>query len=213
MKRYLVLVTCLISSLAPCSVPGFGLQYLKAEEAKSQSQAALLEVQRTIDDVVEIAQKYSGKEQTKERRAKLREVIDPRFDFDEMAKRSLGANWTQITPEQQHTFREVFSELLARTYLSKIETVKPGMVKMDSEKVDFPRSLVRTLVTSKGDVFPIEYRLYNVAGNWKVYDVVIENIGLVANYRNEFSGIMRKEGIEGLLQRLRDKNAAAAKTS
>lgn len=126
-----------------------------------------------------------------------------------MAKRSLGANWTTLNADQQKAFTEVFSELLARTYLTKIETVKPGMVKMDSEKLDFPRSLVRTLVTSKGDVFPIEYRLYSQEGNWRVYDVVIENIGLVANYRNEFAGIMRKDGFDGLLSKLKDKNAAA----
>jgi phospholipid transport system substrate-binding protein len=184
-----------------------------AAEVPTTAISAVSEVQRTIDDVVSIAQQYQGKDQTKIRREKLREVINPRFDFDEMAKRSLGANWTQINPQQQDQFREVFSELLARTYLSKIETVKPGMVKMDGEKLDLPRSMVRTLVTSKGDVFPIEYRLYKQDGGWKVYDVVIENIGLVANYRNEFAGIIRKDGFEGLLQRLKDKNAAASKES
>ena len=103
---------------------------------------ALTEVQHTIDEVVRIAQTMAGKEQTKERRIKLREVINPRFDFAEMSKRSLGSNWAQINSEQQKAFTDIFSELLARTYLSKIETVKPGMVKMDSEKLDFPRSSV-----------------------------------------------------------------------
>lgn len=202
----------IFAGVVGCGIAALPLLALQAAaEAPVAAVSAVSEVQNTINEVVEIAQKFSGKEQTKARRAKLREVINPRFDFEEMAKRSLGANWMQINAEQQGQFREVFSELLARTYLSKIETVKPGMVKMDGEKLDFPRSVVRTLVTSKGDVFPIEYRLYSQDGGWKVYDVVIENIGLVANYRNEFAGIMRKDGFDGLLQKLKDKNAAASK--
>ncbi|NDC37166.1 MAG: ABC transporter substrate-binding protein [Proteobacteria bacterium] len=201
---------CLALIIMPLGGLLCGVQSATAE-VSAVSTSAVGEVQKTIDEVVEIAQRYSGKEQMKLRREKLREVINPRFDFEEMAKRSMGANWMQISPDQQNQFREVFSELLARTYLSKIETVKPGMVKMDGEKLDLPRSLVRTLVTSKGDVFPIEYRLYKQDGGWKVYDVIIENIGLVANYRNEFAGIMRKDGFDGLLQRLKDKNAAASK--
>lgn len=173
--------------------------------------SALTDVEKTIDDVVRVANTLPGPDKLKERRAKLREVINPRFNFVEMAKRSLGANWNLVTPTEQKDYTDVFSELLARTYLSKIETVKPGMVKMDSEKLDYPKSTVRTLVTSKGDVFPIEYRLLNENGSWRVYDVVIENIGLVANYRNEFAGIIRKESFPGLMKKLREKNDAAEK--
>ena len=180
---------------------------VSAEEVPARS--ALSEVQDTIDRVVEIAESLPGDANLKERRVKLREVINPRFDFAEMSKRSLGTNWAKCTPEEQVEFVSVFSELLARTYLSKIETVKKGMVKIDSEKVELPKALVRTLVTSKGDVFPIEYRVVYEAPSWKVYDVVIENIGLVANYRNEFAGIVRKDGIPGLLEKLKAKNAAA----
>ena len=204
MKRVIFSVVVLAAGLGSFAVSA------RAETAPPAVQnSAMSDVQKTIDDVVKISEELGGKERTKERRAKLRAVIDPRFDFAEMSKRSLGANWTQLNADQQKAFTDTFSELLARTYLSKIETVRPGMVKMDSEKLDFPRSLIRTLVTSKGDVFPIEYRLYNQEGNWRVYDVVIENIGLVANYRNEFAGIMRKDGFDGLLQRLKDKNEAA----
>jgi phospholipid transport system substrate-binding protein len=101
----------------------------------------------------------------------------------------------------------VFSELLARTYLSKIETVKPGMVKVDGENVDSNKAVVKTIVTSKGDNFPIDYKLMFTDGRWQVYDVVIENIGLVANYRNEFAGIIRKDTFAGLMERLRQKIA------
>lgn len=177
-----------------------------AAPAATQSQdSAMGEVKATLNEVIKIVTAYPTEKQLDQRRAKLREVINPRFDFEEMSKRSLGTYWKEITPEQQKDFVHVFSDLLARTYLSKIETVQEGMVKFDSEKVDFPRAMVKTIVKYKGDNFPLDYKLLNQDGNWKVYDVIIENIGLVANYRNEFAGIIRKESFDGLMKKLREK--------
>jgi phospholipid transport system substrate-binding protein len=79
------------------------------------------------------------------------------------------------------------------------------MVKVDSEQVESPRAVVKTTVTSKGDTFPIDYKMSLTSNGWQVYDVVIENIGLVANYRNEFSGVIRKEKFDGLMTKLRKK--------
>jgi phospholipid transport system substrate-binding protein len=163
------------------------------------------EMQKTIDDIIVIAEAHQGDAQKTVRREKLRTLINPKFNFAEMSKRSLGPNWNEITPEEQKEFTTVFSELLARTYLSKIETVKPGMVKVESEQVEAPRAVVKTTVTSKGDTFPIDYKMSLSNNAWQVYDVVIENIGLVANYRNEFSGVIRKEKFDGLMTKLRKK--------
>jgi phospholipid transport system substrate-binding protein len=163
------------------------------------------EMSKTIDDIIAIATAHPGDDAKVIRRQKLRELINPKFNFAEMSKRSLGANWNELSPSEQSEFTTVFSELLARTYLSKIETVKPGMVKVESEQVESPRAVVKTVVISKGDTFPIDYKLMNANQSWQVYDVVIENIGLVANYRNEFSGIIRKDKFSGLMDRLRKK--------
>jgi phospholipid transport system substrate-binding protein len=163
------------------------------------------EIQKTIDSIISIVEASPGDDKKLARRGKLREVINPKFDFDEMSRRSLGANWNTITPAEQADFTTVFSELLARTYLSKIETVKPGMVKVESENIESSKAVVKTVVLSKGDTFPIDYKLMLENGQWRVYDVVIENIGLVANYRNEFSGIIRKDKFPGLMERLRKK--------
>lgn len=163
------------------------------------------EMQKTIDDIIGIAEAHQGDTQKNVRRQKLRDLINPKFNFSEMAKRSLGPNWNEITPDEQKEFTTVFSELLARTYLSKIETVKPGMVKVESEQVDSARAVVKTTVTSKGDTFPIDYKLTLHDSTWQVYDVVIENIGLVANYRNEFAGIIRKDKFSGLMEKLHKK--------
>lgn len=161
----------------------------------------------TIDEIVKVVELHPGDAGKSTRRTKLRELINPKFNFAEMSRRSLGASWTTITPDEQKEFVEVFSELLARTYLNKIETVKSGMVKVDSEEVQSPRAVVKTTVTSKGETFPIDYKLQLENNTWQVYDVVIENIGLVANYRNEFAGIMRKEKFAGLMERLKSKSA------
>jgi phospholipid transport system substrate-binding protein len=163
------------------------------------------EIQKTIDSIIATVQANPGDTEKGARREKLREIINPKFDFDEMSRRSLGSNWTEITPAEQHDFTTVFSELLARTYLSKIETVKPGMVKVESEHVEGGKAVVKTVVLSQGDTFPIDYKMMYRDNGWRVYDVVIENIGLVANYRNEFSGIIRKDKFSGLMEKLRAK--------
>lgn len=182
-------------------------------DESTKTPSAIEQVRLTIDEIVQTVQSMPGEEQAKIRRDKLRVIINPRFDFEEMAKRSLGAAWKDITPEEQKDFVSTFSDLLSRTYLNRIETVKPGMVKIDKEEAlpgQGPESVVvKTLVTNKGDTFPINYKLLKRANNWQVYDVVIENIGLVANYRNEFAGIIRKDKFEGLMQKLRDKNKNA----
>ncbi|MEY4667831.1 MAG: hypothetical protein RL518_530 [Pseudomonadota bacterium] len=171
----------------------------------AESPSPKTEIQKTIDSIIATVQANPGDAAKAARREKLREIINPKFDFDEMSRRSLGANWTEITPAEQKDFTTVFSELLARTYLSKIETVKPGMVKVESEQVEGPKAVVKTVVLSQGDTFPIDYKMMYRDNGWRVYDVVIENIGLVANYRNEFSGIIRKDKFSGLMEKLRAK--------
>ena len=123
-----------------------------------------------------------------------------------MSKRSLGPTWNLVTPAEQEEFVKVFSELLAKTYLARIEFIEPNTVKIESEQVTEPKALVKTMIHHKGDIFPLDYKLVNVDKVWRVYDVVIENIGLVANYRNEFAGIIRKEEFSGLMRRLKEKS-------
>lgn len=191
-----------ILALGALFLCGVTAVHAKPSEVTPSPSAAM---EKTVDSIIEIANTFSAKEQRDVRRAKLRDLINPKFNFAEMAKRSLGPNWKALTPEERSEFTEVFSELLARTYLSKIETVKPGMVKIKGEQVRIPRAIVKTIVISKGDKFPINYKMALKDNVWQVYDVVIENIGLVANYRNEFSGIIRKEEFSGLMERLRKK--------
>lgn len=185
----------------------FVVQPVFAEELPDGVNSPKAEMQSTLDSLVEVVQSHPGEEQLEDRRSKMREVIEPRFDFEEMSKRSLGAEWKSLSEPQRNEFVDLFSELLARTYLGRIENVEPGMVEIQDQKIRYPRALVRTSVDYKGDTFPIDYKLVNRGGGWQVYDVIIENIGLISNYRNEFAGIIRKEKFAGLLERLRAKNS------
>ncbi len=177
----------------------------KASAQTAQQESPMKLIKSTIDKVIAVNKRLSGEQNLKERRKELRGVIEPYFDFKEMAKRSLGANWNTITPEEQEEFVSVFSELLARTYLSRIDTVTTQLVSFVKEDISPPKAEVKTTINHKGDSFPIDYKFLDQEGSWKVYDVVIENIGLVANYRNEFAGIIRKEKFPGLMEKLKRK--------
>lgn len=211
MKRNHLLIALLVFTL---SISVFTeVNFTTAQDEKAASSAVddiapKEKVKVAIDEIVKVVESNAGDAKKEVRRQKLRDLINPLFDFDEMAKRSLGMNWKVASPEEQTEFTKVFSDLLARTYLSKIETVKPGMVNVSSETVDQGRAMVKTMITHKGDTFPLDYKLQANSGKWRVYDVVIENIGLVANYRNEFAGIVRKDKVAGLIQKLKDKQPA-----
>lgn len=199
MKKYSVVIIPLV----------FLAAFLAASRAEcSESPAA--QVRETLDRMVEIVAVYPGDEHMAERRQKLRDLISPRFDFQAMARSSLGPHWEKISAQEQGEFVQIFSDLLARTYLKRIENIRSDTVKVDSERLGTPPTtgLVKTTVTYKGDKFPIDYKLYRASDDWKVYDVIIENIGLVLNYRNEFAGIIRKEEFSGLMKQLRKKAAA-----
>jgi len=184
-------VTCFI-----CLLPAFAW----AETPKEV-------IQGTIDKLVNVVETLPGKDNVAKRRAEMRVVIEPRFDFAEMSKSSLNRFWLERTAEEQQEFVQVFSELLARTYLDRIDTIERGMVAVNSERAVKGRAIVKTTVNYKGDTFPIDYRMIQKDNSWKVYDVVIENIGLINNYRNEFAGVIRKEQFSGLMKKLKAKIA------
>jgi phospholipid transport system substrate-binding protein len=193
------------------AVVAVGLTSLMCTAAFAEPVSPKVVMTKTVDMLVETVEAYPGDDETAQRRVELRKIIEPKFDFNEMAKRSLGSNWNKLSDDEKSEFVSVFSELLARTYLSRIENVRKNMVTVDSEDVvdrasGLSLAKVKTRVTYKGDEFPIDYKLFRKSdAGWKVYDVIIENIGLVVNYRNEFAGIMRKEKFSGLMKKLKQK--------
>lgn len=196
-----------LSAIAFCALDVWA-QDATASQKQAEDSAPIDEVKNVVDQLVKAVEQFPGEENIKARRAKLREIITPKFDFAQMAKLSLGAHWKEVSATEQDEFVKVFSDLLASTYLARIENIRAKTVKIDNQNFSNPtQAIVNTTVTHKGDKFPINYRLVKGAQGWKVYDVVIENIGLVVNYRNEFSGIIRKEQFAGLMKRLKEKSA------
>jgi len=144
--------------------------------------------------------------------AKLRDLIAPLFNFDEMARRCLGNNWKKATEAQQKEFVSLFSDLLGRTYLKRIKrNAESSKITEISDEITDDKAFVKSTVRAEDEDIAIDYRLILQNGEWKIYDVIVENVGLVTNYRSEFPEIIRHEGFEGLLQRLRNKQVAPPK--
>ena len=170
--------------------------------------AATDQVRETVDAVIAVLNNKELKkpEHKQERRKKIREIVNKRFDFEEMAKRSLGQGWAKRTPEEKKAFVALFSDLLQNTYIRKVERYEKQSVVYTDERVEGQYAAVRTKVSTEKEVdIPVEYRIFKEADKWEVYDIVIEGVSLVNNYRNQFSSMLRTGTFEDLMARLRDK--------
>lgn len=140
------------------------------------------------------------------RRAELSKAILPRFDFEEMAKRSLGAEWRRRTPAEQKEFVRLFTALLKDSYVDSIESYRGEKVVYRGESQDGDYADVGTkMIDKRGQEFAIDYRLNLKGSEWKVYDVIIENISIVNNYRSQFQRILSRSSFAELLRGISDK--------
>jgi len=179
-----------------------------ADKATAQN-SATDEVKKVVDEVVSIVSNQEMKKpENKEKRQKeLKDAIGTIFDFSEMAKRSLGRYWDERTPEEKNEFAQVFETLLENTYSRKIESYNKEKIVYLKETVESDSSEVKSkVVTSQRDEVSIDYHLMNKAGKWMIYDVVIEEVNLVANYHTQFDKIIRTEGYAALVKKLKSKN-------
>ncbi len=166
-------------------------------------------VKKSIDEVIRILEDPAWKkpEKKQERRKLLEQTIAQRFNFAEMAKRSLGAEWAKRTPEEQKEFAANFQTLLANTYLGRIEAYSEEKVQYLKELNDGEYAEVYTKIDNGKSVIDLTYKMENGGGEWRVYDVVVEGTGLVQNYREQFKRILRKDSFAELSRQLRDKSA------
>jgi len=139
-----------------------------------------------------------------ERRAAVRKIAIDIFDVQETARRALGRHWQQRTPQEREEFVQLFADLLERTYIDKIDLFGGERLKFTEEKVDGEHAVVRAkVVTRQGAEVPVEARMLNRTGRWQIYDIVIENISLIGNYRSQFDRIIRSSSYGELARRLR----------
>ena len=130
-------------------------------------------------------------------------IIDDRFDFRSMSQSILATNWKRAAPEEREKFVEYFSQYIEETYRDKIEAYDNQEIKFVDEKIYGKRALVKMLIVTESTEIPIDFRVKNNDGEWFSYDVVIEGVSLVNNYRNTFAAIVKNEGMDGLLLDIR----------
>ncbi|HXW68710.1 MAG TPA: ABC transporter substrate-binding protein [Dissulfurispiraceae bacterium] len=165
-------------------------------------------IRQSVDSVIAIVnnKELQGPGKKTERRAKMREIIDKIFDFREMSKRALALNWIKRTPEEQKEFSSLFADLIEATYASKIEKYNGEKIVYTGESIDDGNAVVKTnIITHSNTEVPLDYRLLKEGANWMVYDVVIEGVSLVNNYRTQFNQIIHSGSYEELVKKMKQK--------
>jgi phospholipid transport system substrate-binding protein len=196
-RRALSLVAGVVALLvAEPAVAGAPTEHLRAQVAR---------VLRALDDPA-----LRAESRTTERRAELRRLAGEIFDFAEMTRRSMGPHWAARTAAERREMVQLFTDLLERSYMAKIELYGGERIAWVGETLDGDQATVRTrIVTRQGSEIPVDYRMLQRGERWLAYDVVIEGVSLVANYRTQFNKIIQGSSYAELVKRLRDKAQAA----
>ena len=184
-----VLVVGLSSAPAAAGVP------------TDQLKGAVERVLKTLDDPA-----LKGDARLGDRRVAVRKIANEIFDFSEIAKRSMARHWQPLSEAQRTEFVGLFADLLERSYISKIETYGGEKIQYTAERADGEFATVSTrIVTKNGTEVPVDYRMIKRADRWLVYDVSIEGVSLVSNYRTQFNKIIQTTSYNGLVSKLRNK--------
>jgi phospholipid transport system substrate-binding protein len=162
------------------------------------------QIQETIEQVLTVVNRPAQGDESSRKR-QLRETLMPHFDWTDMAKQTLGKHW-DAAAARQNEFIAAFSEFLGNSYAGKIGSYKDEKIVYLTEAVNNDQAQVKTkIVSSKGEPTAVTYQLHRVDGEWKIYDVVVEDISLVVNFRSQFSRILAKGGFDDLLRQLKEK--------
>lgn len=164
-------------------------------------------VRERVEKVISILNNPEYKSKKSLQREKIMEIVRQVFDFRTMSQLSLAKYWRDFTPQQQQEFTDLFSKLLENVYLDRIQGKYQDqkVVYEGQETIAADRAVVRTRVTGKDMNIPVDYRMLKQGDTWKVYDVVIEGVSLVQNYRSQFREILISETPAQLIERLRKK--------
>lgn len=166
----------------------------------------------TIDEVLRILADKEFKQPSKveERRSLLEKVIGDRFDYEELTERALGKHWKDVSPDQRKEVVDLFRSLLIKTYASRIESYSGEGVQYLRERIEQVEGKeyaeVLTKILSEKSALRADYQLIRKAGDWRVYDVKIEDVSLVRNFRSQFDRVIEKSSFSGLLEDLRAKS-------
>ena len=166
------------------------------------------QVKQTTDKILSILDNPALKDPAKEQERKdlIRKAVDERFDWHEMARRTLARHWLQRTPQEKEEFISLFAQLLDRTYWHRVEDYSGEKVLYVGEEIDADYAAVEVKVlTSKNTEIPVLYKMKKKGREWMAYDVVIEGVSMVNNYRSQFADIITKSSYQGLVKKLKEK--------
>jgi phospholipid transport system substrate-binding protein len=171
-------------------------------------------IRQTTDQVLKILEDpaLQGPAKQSDRQARLHQIAEQAFDWPAMAQRALAVHWRGRTPPQQKEFTELFRDLVERTYMTRLEnaTEEKQDIQYTGEQIDGSRAAVKTVVlTKRNQQIPLEYRLQKSGGgSWKIYDVLVEGISLVNNYRSQFNQIINSSSYEALVQKMKARDGS-----
>ena len=188
----------------------FALLTIGARDARADAPSEQLKSH--VDRILKVLQDPALRSEAKsaERRQTIRKIAGDIFDFGETAKRALGPHWRERTPAEQQEFVRLFTDLLEHGYISKIDAYQGEKVAYVGDTIDGTHAMVKTrIVTPKGTEIPVDYRMASKDGRWLVYDVVIEGVSLVGNYRTQFNKVIQTSSYQALLEKLRAKAFSA----
>lgn len=192
---------------APLAVALALLCSLVPSPVRAQTQDARAFIQETGDQVLLVLknQGLSSDQKVKQ----IEQVAYARFDFDTMARLVLARNWSKLTPEQQKEFVQEFRRHLSVTYGKNIDNYRNETIEITSDREEARGDwTVKTKIQRSGDDILVDYRLRKADGQWKIIDVVIERVSLVANFRSQLQDVVANKGADEMLRMLREKNAA-----
>jgi len=190
-------------------VPATFLSFLLSIPFAVQAGEPMAQLSASINEFVTIMSNTSVAElQATGLPEKARQLVFSRFDFSEMTKRSLGAHWKSMDQREQREFIAAFTQRLLVFYGKSVRSTGNEKIQFTREVRDGQQASVETQVISgNGDQTPIDYRLRDVDGQWMVYDVVIDNVSLVNNYRSQFERVIAKSSVQDLLRRMKNQDS------
>ena len=192
--------------IAVLALAGFAMLTLGARDARADAPTEQLKAH--VDRILKVLQDPALRPEAKsaDRRQTIRKLAGDIFDFEETSKRALGTHWRERTPAEQQEFVRLFTDLLESSYISQVDAYQGEKVAYIGETIDGNHDIVKTrIVTPKGSEIPIDYRMASKDGRWLVYDVNIEGVSLVGNYRTQFNKVIQTSSYQALLEKLRAK--------
>lgn len=162
-----------------------------------------VQIDRVVEVLADPGLKAAGRE--RERQAAVRKIADEIFDLREMTRRTLGQHWQERTEAERAEVVMLFGDLLERAYFARIGAYSGEKITVLGDSMDGDQATVRTRIATQSTEIPVDYRMLRRGDRWMVYDVAIEGVSLVANYRAQFNKIIQTSSYQGLVERLRFK--------